>query len=67
VLIQFEDATLEAIDRIVPAANRKRAAFIRSALKDALFRYEQERMRQAYRERPDSVEEAGMGSARRME
>jgi len=59
VLIQFEDATLEAIDRIAPAAKRKRADFIRSAVKDAIFRYEQERMRKAYRIQPDSAQDAG--------
>ena len=58
VLVQFEDATLEAIDRIAPAAKRKRAEFIRSAVKDAIFRYEQERMREAYRLQPDSVQRA---------
>jgi metal-responsive CopG/Arc/MetJ family transcriptional regulator len=55
VLVQFEDATLEAIDRIAPAAKRKRAEFIRSAVKDAIFRYEQKRMRDAYRLQPDSA------------
>ena len=58
VLIQFEDATLEAIDRIAPAAKRKRADFIRCAVKDAIFRYEQERMRAAYRAQPDSADDA---------
>jgi metal-responsive CopG/Arc/MetJ family transcriptional regulator len=58
VLVQFEDATLEAIDRIAPAAKRKRAEFIRSAVKDAIFRYEQERMRDAYRAQPDSAQDA---------
>ena len=58
VLIQFEDATLEAIDRIAPAAKRKRAEFIRSAVKDAIFRYEQERMREAYCLMPDSAQGA---------
>jgi metal-responsive CopG/Arc/MetJ family transcriptional regulator len=54
VLIQFADATLAAIDRIAPAAKRKRAEFIRTAVKDAIFRYEQERMGDAYRVQPDS-------------
>ena len=58
VLIQFEYATLEAIDRIAPAAKRKRAEFIRSAVKDAIFRYEQGRMREAYRLQPDSGQDA---------
>jgi predicted transcriptional regulator len=56
VLIQFDDATLKAIDRIAPAAKRKRADFIRQAVKDAIFRFETERMREAYRRQPDSVE-----------
>jgi hypothetical protein len=56
VLIHFDEATLKAIDRIAPAAKRKRADFIRQAVKDAIFRHETERMREAYRLKPDSVE-----------
>ena len=59
VLVQFETATLEAIDRISPAAERKRADFIRTAVKDAIFKHEQERMRQAYLLQPDSAADAG--------
>ena len=58
VLVQFEPATLEAIDRIAPRAKRKRADFIRKAVKDAIFRHEQARMREAYRRKPDSADEA---------
>jgi hypothetical protein len=58
VLVQFEETTLKAIDRIAPVARRKRADFIRSAVKDAIFRHEQERMREAYRLQPDSAQEA---------
>ena len=47
VLIHFDDATLKAIDRIAPAAKRKRADFIRRAVKDEIFRLETERMREA--------------------
>jgi len=56
VLIQFDEATLRAIDRIAPVAKRKRADFIRRAVKDAIFRQETERMREAYQLQPDSVE-----------
>ena len=56
VLIHFDNATLKAIDRIAPAAKRKRADFIRQAVKDAIYRQETERMREAYRIQPDSVE-----------
>jgi predicted transcriptional regulator len=59
VLIHFDEATLKAIDRIAPAAKRKRADFIRRAVKDEIFRVETERMREAYRLQPDSAEGAG--------
>jgi metal-responsive CopG/Arc/MetJ family transcriptional regulator len=58
VLIQFDEATLKAIDRIAPAAKRKRADFIRKAVKDAIFQRETDRMREAYLRQPDSVEGA---------
>lgn len=50
---------MKPIDPIAPAAKRKRADFIRKAVKDAIFRDEQERMREAYRRQPDSAQEAG--------
>jgi predicted transcriptional regulator len=56
VLIQFDEATLKAIDRIAPAAKRKRADFIRRAVKDSIFRHETDRMREAYQLEPDSAE-----------
>jgi metal-responsive CopG/Arc/MetJ family transcriptional regulator len=56
ILIHFDEATLKAIDRIAPAAKRKRADFIRQAVKDPIFRQETERMREAYRLHPDSAE-----------
>ncbi len=56
VLVHFDEATLQAIDRIAPAAKRQRADFIRKAVKDALFVRETERMREAYRLQPDLAE-----------
>jgi metal-responsive CopG/Arc/MetJ family transcriptional regulator len=56
VLIHFDESTLNAIDRIAPAAKRKRADFIRRAVKDAIFQQETDRMREAYRLQPDSAE-----------
>lgn len=58
VLVHFDKATLNAIDRIAPAAKRQRADFVRRAVKDAIFRHETERMREAYRLQPDSVDGA---------
>ena len=59
VLIHFDEATLKAIDRIAPAAKRKRAEFIRRAVKDEIFRLETARMREAYRLQPESAEDSG--------
>jgi len=56
VLVHFDEATLRAIERVAPAAKRKRADFIRQVVKDAILRHETERMREAYRLQPDSVE-----------
>ena len=39
-------------------AKPKQAEFIRNAVKDAIFQYEQKRMREAYRLQPDSAEDA---------
>ncbi len=57
VLVQFDQSTLDAIDRIAPAAKRQRADFIRQAVKDAIFRREKARMRLAYHAQPDTVDE----------
>ena len=58
VLVHFDEATLQAIDRVAPAAKRKRADFIRRTVKDALFLRETERMREAYRVQSDVTESA---------
>ena len=54
ILVQFDEATLAAIDRIAPAAKRKRADFVRRAVKDAIFQYETKRTRDAYLAQPDT-------------
>jgi metal-responsive CopG/Arc/MetJ family transcriptional regulator len=58
VLVHFDESTLQAIDQIAPAAKRKRAGFIRKAVKEAIFQRETERMREAYLLQPDSAGEA---------
>ena len=58
VLVHFDESTLKAIDRIAPAAKHQRADFIRKAVKDALFQRETERMREAYRLQPDTIDDA---------
>ncbi|MGB9456838.1 MAG: ribbon-helix-helix protein, CopG family [Bryobacteraceae bacterium] len=58
VLIQLDDATARKLERIAPARKRKRAEFIREAVKEAIRNHEFARMREAYRLQPDSAEEA---------
>jgi len=57
VLVRFEDATLSAIDRITEAWQSERADVIRRAVKDAIFQYEMDRMWEAYRLQPDSMDD----------
>jgi hypothetical protein len=56
ILVQFDEATIQAMDRIALAAKRQRADFIRTAVKDSIFRLQTERMREAYRVQPDTVD-----------
>ncbi len=58
LLIQLDDSTAKRLERIAPARQRKRADFIREAVKEAIRNHEYARMREAYRLQPDSAEEA---------
>jgi metal-responsive CopG/Arc/MetJ family transcriptional regulator len=40
ILVQFDEATLQALDRIAPVAKRERAEFIRQAVKEAIRKQE---------------------------
>ena len=53
LLIQLDDPTLQALNRVAPAAKRMRAEFIRTAIRRAIYAAEEERMRQAYLKQPD--------------
>ena len=58
ILIQFDDATLQSLDKIAPATKRRRAEFIRQAVKEAIRRREYEQIREAYLRQPDSCSDA---------
>lgn len=53
ILVDLDEATLAALNRVAPAAPRQRAEFIRTAVKAALRELEFERMRIAYRQQPN--------------
>jgi len=58
ILIQLDDVTYKALNAIAPAVKRKRAEFIRAAVKAAVRKQEYARMREAYLKQPDSAAEA---------
>ncbi len=58
VLIELDEATFEALNRIAPPAKRLRAEFIRKAIRKAIREVEYERIHQAYLALPDSEAEA---------
>jgi predicted transcriptional regulator len=59
LLVQLDEPTYRALERLAPAAKRKRAEFIRAAIRKAVIEAEEARTRRAYREQPDSGSEAG--------
>ncbi|HTR39499.1 MAG TPA: hypothetical protein VMH80_26685 [Bryobacteraceae bacterium] len=58
LLVQLDDPTYRALNRVAPAAKRRRAEFVRGAIRKAIREAEEERTRQAYLQQPDSEAEA---------
>jgi len=58
LLVQLDEPTYRALNRIAPAAKRQRAEFVRTAIRRAIRLTEEERTRLAYLKRPDSEAEA---------
>ena len=54
VLVQLDETTLRALNRVAPAAKRQRAEFVRAAIRKAIRETEEERTRRAYQEHPDT-------------
>ena len=54
LLIQIDEPTLRALNRIAPAAKRQRAEFVRAAIRKAIRETEEERTRLAYLRNPDT-------------
>jgi len=64
VLIQLDEQTLLALNRVAAPDKRKRSEFIRQAVRKAVRRAEYRAMRDAYRRHPDSALEADDWSVR---
>jgi metal-responsive CopG/Arc/MetJ family transcriptional regulator len=58
LLVQLDEPTYRALNRVAPAAKRQRAEFLRSAIRKAIRQTEEERTRLAYLKPPDSEAEA---------
>lgn len=58
VLVQLDDNLYHLLNRIAPPASRKRAQFIRDALRKALMEAQEDATRAAYLAVPDSESEA---------
>ena len=58
LLVNLDDSTYRALNQIAPAAKRRRAEFIRTAIKKAIREAEFDRIRRAYELQPDSAAEA---------
>jgi predicted transcriptional regulator len=58
ILIQVDEPTLQALDRVAPAAKRQRAEFIRQAIRAAIRAREFAKIKEGYLARPDSADDA---------
>lgn len=58
LLIQLDEATYRALNRVAPAAKRRRSEFVRNAIRHAVREAQYARMRAAYEKYPDSASEA---------
>ena len=58
LLVQLDEPTLRALNRVAPAAKRMRAEFVRAAIRKAIREAEEARTRTAYAAHPDSEAEA---------
>jgi predicted transcriptional regulator len=58
LLVQIDEPTYRALNRLAPAAKRQRAEFVRTAIRKAIREAEEARTRAGYLRNPDSESEA---------
>ena len=63
VIIELDSRTMERLNRVAPARERKRSAFIREAIRRALDEEAELLMERAYREQPQDVAETDLDPA----
>jgi metal-responsive CopG/Arc/MetJ family transcriptional regulator len=57
LLVQLDEQTLDALNRIAAPGKRQRSEFVRQAIRRAVRRAEFAAMRDAYLKRPDSADD----------
>lgn len=57
LLVEIDDETAERLERVAPSRSRKRSAFVRSAIRQALDQIAEQEMAEAYRAHPDRGDE----------
>jgi metal-responsive CopG/Arc/MetJ family transcriptional regulator len=58
LLVHLDESTFRALNKVAPAETRRRAEFVRAAIRKAIREAEEERTRLAYLAQPDSAAEA---------
>jgi len=58
LLIQLDEPTLTALNRVAAPGKRQRSEFVRQAIRKAIREAENRAMREAYRKQPDSALDA---------
>jgi metal-responsive CopG/Arc/MetJ family transcriptional regulator len=58
LLIQLDEPTLTALNRVAAPGKRKRSEFVRQAIRNAIRQAEYQAMREAYCKQPDSILDA---------
>lgn len=53
LLVEIDDATAAELEHVAPARSRLRSEFIRTAIREALWRTEEDATRDAYERMPD--------------
>ena len=58
LLIQLDEQTLTALNRVAAPGKRMRSEFVRQAIRKAIRQAEYHAIREAYRKQPDSIPDA---------
>ena len=58
LLVEVDDELASQLEKVAPARGRRRSEFIRRAIRQALWDLEERGTAEAYRQQPDSEDEA---------